>query len=118
MSMIATHSQETTRQNTGIPMQAYVSPARAAMHAKVDALVDAFLAKGGQITVCRDDGTTYAKASPKASTVQHYYAECIHMLERQSCDWHVGAAERHLIAECYATGRPITSAVAYVMRAF
>lgn len=49
-------------------------------------------------------------------TAQEYYDECVIMLERQPCDWHIGAVERMIIAECHRTNRPITSAVAYVMK--
>jgi len=49
-------------------------------------------------------------------TLQEYYNECIHMLNRQPCDWRVGAAERSIIATCHRDNRPITSAVAYIMR--
>ncbi len=47
-------------------MQAYVNPARAALHSQVDALVDAFLAKGNQITVVRQDGTTFKRVRKPA----------------------------------------------------
>lgn len=48
-------------------------------------------------------------------TLTEYYNECIDMLNRQSNDYHVGEAERKIIAICHRDNRPITSAVGYIM---
>jgi hypothetical protein len=56
---------------------------------------------------------------PKPSfTLDQYYAECIHMLEQQPGDYHIGPAARALIAQCHKDDRSVASAVGYIRRGF
>lgn len=49
-------------------------------------------------------------------TLKEYYNECIHMLNCQPGNYHIGSAQREIIAMCHALKRPIQNCVALLMR--